>query len=477
VSASANGGSPFSGFGGDLTGTAPTQNVSMTAPRSVTASFGPDFALGQVANQTVMAGQNVNIPVTVTALGGFNSSVNLSLTNLPAGISSTPAIFTPTPTNSSTTISLAVSGSMARGFYLLNLLGSSGNSVHAVSLIADVGAPPGTNSAVYNNNVPVPFFIDCPQCVSTPACSLVDNDPNVTLQGPGNQVSGRYQLLVTANTNAVPGPGRIPCIAQLAFGSVPGEIDFMVWDATPQFTVSPNPIPADTPTTITLTGVGLGVGSPTVAIDGVSTAAQSYSPTMIVVPVNLPAGSHTVTVTSTGNGSNGFQAGPPAQPSHSTGSAQFTATPPVCQDVFINEETVSPSTLTPLYDSLAASPPQPLRNPAAIRRGFAPVFEVTRTPANCGINWNVLSGPGSIIGPANSTLVTVNGNALGTIVLQASSPGGPSWSISVPVVDQINIPVRAVIVRSSNGATAATTPDIVVRDIQAANLVWEQAGI
>src|SRR5439155_22953122 len=95
---------------------------------------------------------------------------------------------------------------------------------------------------------------------------------------------------------------------------------------TPQFTMSPNPIPADTSTTITLTGVGLGVGSPTVAIDGVSAATQSFSPTMIVLPVNLPAGLHTVTVTSTGEGSTGnFQAGPPSQPSHSTGSAQLTA--------------------------------------------------------------------------------------------------------------------------------------------------------
>src|SRR5439155_5581537 len=93
VSASANGGSPFSGFGGDLTGTAPSENVSMTAPRRVIASFGPDFVLSTVPNQTASPGQSLaNIPLTISPRGNFDpvaNPVTLSFPNLPPALNAT----------------------------------------------------------------------------------------------------------------------------------------------------------------------------------------------------------------------------------------------------------------------------------------------------------------------------------------------------------------------------------------------------
>ena len=138
----------------------------------------------------------------------------------------------------------------------------------------------------------------------------------------------------------------------------------------------------------------------------------------------------------------------------------------------IIEETISPGTVSPPNPSL------PLRNPARIRQGFAPVFEATLNPASCPVTWSVVSGPGSIVGSTTNRLVTVNGNSVGSVILQAIITGqSPFAQITVPVVNITNVNVRAYIVRRNDGTGAATTTARVNSDIADANLIWQQCGI
>jgi hypothetical protein len=140
--------------------------------------------------------------------------------------------------------------------------------------------------------------------------------------------------------------------------------------------------------------------------------------------------------------------------------------------ITIVEETISPGTVSPPNPSL------PIRNPATIRQGFAPVFEATLNPINCPITWNIMSGPGSIIGSTTNRLVTVNGNSVGSIILRATITGQtPFAEITVPVVNIRNVSVRAYIVRQTNGTGAATTTTRVNSDIADSNLIWEQCGV
>jgi hypothetical protein len=132
----------------------------------------------------------------------------------------------------------------------------------------------------------------------------------------------------------------------------------------------------------------------------------------------------------------------------------------------IDEETISPG-----GGSL------PVRNPAMIRRAFAPVFEVMLNPQTCSVTWSIVSGPGSIIGSRTSTLVTVNGNSVGTIELRATAAGGNFDQISVPVVNQRIVDVRVWIVRRNDGTGAATTTTRVNNDINDSNLIWQQCGV
>lgn len=148
-----------------------------------------------------------------------------------------------------------------------------------------------------------------------------------------------------------------------------------------------------------------------------------------------------------------------------TGGEVTAATCQACA-VAIIEETISPGDGT-----------LPVRNPAKIQTGFAPVFEATLNPQNCPVNWSILFGPGTILGANNTSLATVRGNSPGNVGLQAATNGGGPANINVPVVNQRVVEVRVWIVRDSNGTKAATTATRVNSHISDANLIWEQCGI
>jgi hypothetical protein len=227
VSASPTGVQPFTGFGGDLNGTATPQNVSMTAPRSVTASFGQDFVLSQVPDQTVMPGQGVNgIPLTITSLGGFSSSVNLSFTSVPQGLTAT---FTPSSATSSTSITISASAGMLGGVYPLNFIGqdSAGVISHMASL--NVAIPSRLASTdgfyVYNDDVPIKFNeggvcggFDC----TTVTCSVVRQgnlDSTVTVT-PVDQTPSTWAALVQAHIGAPTGVNTrtVNCVGKYPSG-------------------------------------------------------------------------------------------------------------------------------------------------------------------------------------------------------------------------------------------------------------------
>jgi len=110
---------------------------------------------------------------------------------------------------------------------------------------------------------------------------------------------------------------------------------------------------------------------------------------------------------------------------------------------------------------------------------FAPVFEATVTSSggeSCPLQW-AISGPGSIVGASNTSLLTVNGNSTGNVLLSVFTRGGTFADTFAPVVDQRVVDVRAYIVRETDGSNPATTQARVDNDISDANLIWQQCGI
>jgi hypothetical protein len=98
---------------------------------------GGDFSMATApSSQTVLSGGGTNFTVTIGALGGFATNVNLTAGGLPAGAT---AIFGPaTVTNSgSSTLTVATSGSTPTGSYAISVVGTSGTLAHTntVSLV------------------------------------------------------------------------------------------------------------------------------------------------------------------------------------------------------------------------------------------------------------------------------------------------------------------------------------------------------
>lgn len=143
--------------------------------------------------------------------------------------------------------------------------------------------------------------------------------------------------------------------------------------------------------------------------------------------------------------------------------------------LILAEVVETPCTVSIIEETISGPNP-PVRNPARIRRMFAPVFEATPSPSRCRVRWS-LTGPGSIIDSLTDRLVTVNGNAVGNIFLRATTSNGSFAQIGVPVVNQQVVDVRVYIVRSTDGSVAAVNQTRVNNDIADANQIWEQCGI
>ncbi len=108
----------------------------------------PDFSLSATpSSQTVVAGAGTSYTATVTASGGFNGTVNLSVSGLPTGAT---ASFNPTSVNSSGSSTMAVStnSSTPVGSYPLTITGTSGSLSHTAGVTLVVNAAPTPDFAL-----------------------------------------------------------------------------------------------------------------------------------------------------------------------------------------------------------------------------------------------------------------------------------------------------------------------------------------
>jgi uncharacterized membrane protein len=105
----------------------------------------PDFSLAATpASQTVTAGASAGYTVTATSIGGFASTINLSLSGLPSGAT---ASFSPPSLSGSgnSVLTIATSSSTPAGSYTLTITGQSGGLVHTATVTVNVQAPAGAD--------------------------------------------------------------------------------------------------------------------------------------------------------------------------------------------------------------------------------------------------------------------------------------------------------------------------------------------
>jgi hypothetical protein len=84
----------------------------------------PNFSLASTpAAVTIMQGTSGTSVVAIVPQGGFNGNVNLSVSNLPSGVT---AAFSPNPASSTSTLTLTASASAAPGTVTVTITGTSG---------------------------------------------------------------------------------------------------------------------------------------------------------------------------------------------------------------------------------------------------------------------------------------------------------------------------------------------------------------
>jgi hypothetical protein len=133
-----------------ITGTSGTLVHSTTVTLVVNPTPTPNYSLSATpASQTVVQGSNTAYTVTVTPNNGFNGTVTLSVSGLPAGAG---ASFNPAALSgsspSSSTMAVTTATTTPAGTYPLTITGASGNLSHTASVSLVVTSPTPPNFSI-----------------------------------------------------------------------------------------------------------------------------------------------------------------------------------------------------------------------------------------------------------------------------------------------------------------------------------------
>ncbi len=103
----------------------------------------PDFSLSaSPGSLTILQGANGTSTITVTPVNGFNSSVSLSASGLPSGVT---ASFNPASTTTTSTLTLTASSTATTGTATVTVTGTSGSLTHTTTISLTVN--PGVSFA------------------------------------------------------------------------------------------------------------------------------------------------------------------------------------------------------------------------------------------------------------------------------------------------------------------------------------------
>src|SRR6266568_5385609 len=121
-----------------LTVTGTSGSLTSSTSVALTVTVVGNFALSSSPSSlTIQQGAGGTSTITVAPLNGFNSSVSLSASGLPGGVS---ASFSPNPATSSSTMTLAASSTATTGTFSVVVTGTSGSLTHSTTLSLTVTA-------------------------------------------------------------------------------------------------------------------------------------------------------------------------------------------------------------------------------------------------------------------------------------------------------------------------------------------------
>jgi subtilase family serine protease len=249
---------------------------------------------------TVLAGNSNTATINVTPVGGFTSSVALSITStLPDGVT---ASFSPTTTASSSVLTFVVASSTVSGNYLVTVSGTSGSITQSTSLTLVVHGPsfsltPASTSLSFSQGKSVTDTItvnDLYGFTGNVNLEVSGLPPGVTGSFATNPTGTTSVLTLTASTSAANWTGYVTVTG--TSGALTASTTIYVAVVAPTFTLSSS------------TALSIGQG-------------QTSSTSVYVVPQNGFTGSVTLAVSGLPSGVTAF-----FTPNPVSSSAQITIT-------------------------------------------------------------------------------------------------------------------------------------------------------
>ena len=132
----------ITGMSGSLSHTTP---LSLTVNASATPNFSLSAAPSSVSIAQSASGSST---ITVSPQNGFTGSVSLTTSGVPSGVT---AVFSPTSTASTSTLTLTAGGTAATGTATVTVAGTSGSLSHSTTVSLTVTAAGGGSSQLLGN--------------------------------------------------------------------------------------------------------------------------------------------------------------------------------------------------------------------------------------------------------------------------------------------------------------------------------------
>ncbi len=178
-----------------ITGT--SGSLVHTTTVSLTVNAAPDFTLSaSPASVSVTQGTNVPSTITVNDLNGFNSSVSLSASGLPSGVT---AAFNPSSTTTSSVLTFTAATNAATGTNTVTVTGVSGSLTHTTTVTLTVNA---ASSGTVQVNLSSAYNVSGIVTDGTSFSNGLDNDGNAysfNLLGSSQNFNGVTMNLGPAN--------------------------------------------------------------------------------------------------------------------------------------------------------------------------------------------------------------------------------------------------------------------------------------
>jgi hypothetical protein len=165
----------------------------------------PDFSLGANPNSvTVVQGSTATSTITIAPLNGFNSTVTLSASGLPSGVT---ANFNPNPATTTSTLTFTATATATTGTSTITVQGVSGSLTHTTTLSLTV-SPASVGPTVTVTPASLTFNTTPVGSTSVAKAVTVTNTGTVTLNISGVSVTGDFAQKTSTK----------PCGATLAAG-------------------------------------------------------------------------------------------------------------------------------------------------------------------------------------------------------------------------------------------------------------------